>query len=161
MAERSVIFMKILILTSAFPPLNVISSSRPYSWAKYWSRLGHEVTVVTRSKTVKDGPLNFEFNPDDMKDVKIFELKAWPFRIKRPAPEKWVHAKKIPILTNLRRYMEAFWVIRFKDFWGFPVIKKLSRLRKIFPYEIVVSTYRPPGSHIIASYLKKNLTYFG
>lgn len=118
------------------------------------------MTVVTRSKTIKDGPLNFEFNPDDMKDVKIFELKAWPFRIKRPAPEKWVHAKKIPILTNLRRYMEAFWVIRFKDFWGFPVIKKLSRLRKIFPYEIVVSTYGPPGGHIIASYLKKKFNVF-
>ena len=118
------------------------------------------MTVVTRSKTVKDGPLNFEFNPDDMKNVKIFELKAWPFRIKRPAPEKWVHAKKIPLLTNLRRYMEAFWVIRFKDFWGFPVIKKLSRLRKIFPYEIVVSTYGPPGGHIIASYLKKKFNVF-
>lgn len=42
--------MKILIISSYFPPLNSIASLRPYSWAKYWSRAGHEVTVLTTKK---------------------------------------------------------------------------------------------------------------
>lgn len=40
-------YLKILIITSYFPPANSIASLRPYSWAKYWSRAGHDVTVLT------------------------------------------------------------------------------------------------------------------
>jgi len=42
--------MKILIVTAYFPPQNSIASLRPYSWAKYWSRWGHDVTVLTTLK---------------------------------------------------------------------------------------------------------------
>jgi glycosyltransferase involved in cell wall biosynthesis len=54
--------MKILIVTAYFPPQNAIASLRPYSWAKYWSRAGHEVEVLTMAKkrTFNDlrSPLN-------------------------------------------------------------------------------------------------------
>ncbi len=42
--------MKILIVSFFFPPQNAIGGQRPYSWAKYWSRKGHEVHVLTPIK---------------------------------------------------------------------------------------------------------------
>lgn len=42
--------MKILIITAFFPPQNSIASLRPYTWAKYWARGGHRVTVLTPPK---------------------------------------------------------------------------------------------------------------
>lgn len=42
--------MKILIVSTFFPPQNSIASLRPYTWAKYWSREGHNVTVLTTQK---------------------------------------------------------------------------------------------------------------
>ena len=49
--------MKILIVSIYFPPYNSIASLRPYSWAKWWSRQGHEVTVLTMPK--RPLPQNF------------------------------------------------------------------------------------------------------
>ena len=46
--------MKILIITHYFPPLNSIASLRPYSWAKYWTKVGHDVTVLTTKKFPSD-----------------------------------------------------------------------------------------------------------
>ncbi|MFM8917928.1 MAG: hypothetical protein ACKOGP_09325, partial [Bacteroidota bacterium] len=42
--------MRILIISTFFPPQNSIASHRPYSWAKYWSKAGHEVVVLTTPK---------------------------------------------------------------------------------------------------------------
>ncbi|NBG65377.1 glycosyltransferase family protein [Acidiluteibacter ferrifornacis] len=41
--------MKILIISYYYPPCNSIASLRPVSWAKEWTSMGHEVTVVTRN----------------------------------------------------------------------------------------------------------------
>ncbi len=55
--------MKILIVTAFFPPQNSIASLRPYSWAKYWSIAGHEVTVLTTPKkqSSSDSPMPQKF----------------------------------------------------------------------------------------------------
>jgi hypothetical protein len=42
--------MRILIVSTFFPPLNSIASHRPYSWARYWTLAGHDVTVLTTEK---------------------------------------------------------------------------------------------------------------
>jgi glycosyltransferase involved in cell wall biosynthesis len=54
--------LNILIITYFFPPLNSIASLRPYSWAKYWSRAGHDVTVLTLPKkpAPSDSPQPFD-----------------------------------------------------------------------------------------------------
>ncbi len=45
--------LKILIIAQYFPPQNAIASLRPYSWAKYWSRDKHDVSVLTIPKSPK------------------------------------------------------------------------------------------------------------
>jgi len=52
--------LKILIATHHFPPQNAIGSLRQYSWAKYWSKMGHDVTVVTRTKIRKENDLKLD-----------------------------------------------------------------------------------------------------
>lgn len=54
--------MKILIITAFFPPQNSIAAQRPYSWAKYWSRQGHDITVLTTDfrSGGSDSPQSFE-----------------------------------------------------------------------------------------------------
>jgi glycosyltransferase involved in cell wall biosynthesis len=49
--------MKILIVSVFFPPQNASASQRPYSWAKHWARLGHEVTVITPTKDLNRSDL--------------------------------------------------------------------------------------------------------
>ena len=52
--------MKILIVSYYFPPQNSIASLRPYSWAKWWSRAGHDVTVLTIEKKILKNNLNLD-----------------------------------------------------------------------------------------------------
>ena len=52
--------MKILIVSTFFPPQNSIASLRPYSWAKWWSRAGHDVTVLTTEKEEWANNLNLD-----------------------------------------------------------------------------------------------------
>lgn len=63
--------MKILIIAAYFPPQNSVASLRPYSWAKYWSRAGHDVTVLTTRK--HDHPTNtdYPFTGFEVREVEI------------------------------------------------------------------------------------------
>lgn len=63
--------MKILIITSFFPPQNSIASLRPYSWAKYWSRDGHDVTVLTVPKKLLPSESSQPFDGFQVIDVPI------------------------------------------------------------------------------------------
>ena len=54
-ARRS---MRILIVAHAFPPMNSTASHRPYSWARVWRDLGHEVHVLTAVKHGFDGTVD-------------------------------------------------------------------------------------------------------
>lgn len=46
--------LRILIVAHDFPPLNSSASRRPYSWARTWTDLGHEVHVLTTAKYAHD-----------------------------------------------------------------------------------------------------------
>ena len=61
--------MKLLIITAFFPPGNSIAAHRPYSWAKYWSRAGHNVTVLTTLK--KDKLENLRLSCTDFQLLEI------------------------------------------------------------------------------------------
>ena len=46
--------LKITIVTYSWPPRNSISTHRPYSWARYWSEKGQDVTILTAKKKIFD-----------------------------------------------------------------------------------------------------------
>lgn len=62
--------MKILIVSTYFPPKTSIASLRPYSFAKRWSQLGHEVTVLTAPR--------YDFEPNLELDCSSFKVISVP-----------------------------------------------------------------------------------
>ena len=61
--------MKILIISTYFPPLNAVASIRPYSWAKYWSQAGHEVVVLTTPKP--PNPSNTDYPAEGFRVIAV------------------------------------------------------------------------------------------
>lgn len=59
--------LNILLISVMFPPLNLIGSTRPYTWAKYLGK-DHNITVLTPKKTLNHGSLNYSVN-DGMYNV--------------------------------------------------------------------------------------------
>ena len=60
--------LRILIVTHDFPPLNTSASHRPYSWARTWTDVGHEVHVLTTEKYVHDGRVDLRH---DLEGIKV------------------------------------------------------------------------------------------
>ena len=64
--------LKITIITYSWPPRNSMSTHRPYSWARYWSEKGADVTVITAKKKIFDHPLDMEL--PKLEGVKVIEV---------------------------------------------------------------------------------------
>lgn len=161
--------MKILIISSFFPPQNSIASLRPYSWAKYWSRAGHDVTVVTIPK--KETPIDLKMdlhgfqvltvpipgmdwvrkriNPNEEHTQKTSNLEP------QLLPEKTFSVRKIikNALLQIQKKYGIFSACRMPDvldFWSKPVLKKLGSQE----WDLVISTSGPYGVHAPAYTLR-------
>jgi hypothetical protein len=166
MKERMV---KILIISHSFPPLNRIGSLRPFSWAKYWSRMGHEICVLTTKKEFFDGNLNLKVNLDDLKKIKIKEVDYLPIQIfrghKNQKKQKFEYNKSENLLYKvknliraLRKYIGSLFDIH--DLWIFPAVHSALKIYKDWPYDVIVSSYGPQACHIIGGILKRILNVF-
>ena len=62
--------MKILIVAAYFPPRNIVASYRPYSWAKYWTDAGHDVTVLTVEYPITKDSLDY-----DLSKFRVIKIK--------------------------------------------------------------------------------------
>lgn len=137
--------MKILIITYFFPPLNSIASLRLYSFAKYLTEFGLDVTVFTTPKKIdnlnnEDSNIFFVNN-----GYKIIELEI-------PKPFKIISINKI--INRIGRITGVYYKNRFpddSDRWLKPAINYL----KDFYFDVVISSYGPYVCHNIALYLKK------
>jgi hypothetical protein len=154
--------MKILIVAKYFPPENAIGSLRPYSWAKYWSRENHEITVLTvnRRSYVHDLLL-------DCSQFKIIRVSV-PFvtninsvikfkdTINVTANKKWytVFVSLIRrLLLNFNKKTGCF-AIRypsFNDLWAVNAFRSIKSLQ----FDIIVSTGGPYSVHKVGFLLKK------
>jgi glycosyltransferase involved in cell wall biosynthesis len=156
--------MKILIISSNFPPLNGIACLRPYSWAKYWAKKGHNVTVLTTKKPQSDIKLNLDLSYFRLIEVPI----PWvdylrKFDDNKPiTPSNFTHAKPARGFFNkffssihaLRRSRGIFLAARMPDhhdLWIIPAYRSVCRET----WDLVVSTHQPYANHIIGYYLSK------
>jgi len=67
--------MRILIISHDFPPLNSSASRRPFSWARAWTDLGHEVHVLTTAKYRHD---RLTDGGQDMSGFKVHSVAYLP-----------------------------------------------------------------------------------
>ena len=163
--------MKILIVAKLFPPENSIASLRPYSWAKYWSRYGNEITVLTTSKEVRAENFNF--------DCSGFNIISIPLHIPFTRKKKYtnefdnsVHApsrnvystKKISehgikrIIRNVYDWFASttgcFWGCRFPD-WTDLWVKKAMKTINPNDFDVLVTTAWPYSVHRTGLYFRK------
>ena len=161
--------MKILIVTPFFPPQNAVASLRPYSWAKYWGRLGHEITVYTTFCYGVFSKLN-----TNLDNVKVFEIPI-PFiqnflssysetkNINRKTINISIKRKIVNFIRNIFRYISdttgCILSVRYpdlRDFWVKKIIKRVKN--KLF--DMVITTGCPYSVHRVGLALKKQNSNF-
>lgn len=162
--------MKILIIAHYFPPENnmaMMATLRPLSWAKYWSKAGHDVCVLTTAKTENQN-LQSQLSSNISGSVRIEGVK---YLLSRPEintkPQVNTQNKRFSlypflrkILINTRQFIGAGSLFYSSDLWIFPAIQKGLAIYQEWQFDVIVSTFGPPASHIVASALKKKLDVF-
>lgn len=144
---------KILIISYDWPPRNSIATHRPYSWARYWSARGLDVTVVTAVKKFFDSPLDLTLPRLD--GVRIYEAD-YSSLVPSGAGEsnRWL----IYLTFFLKQVKYA--IARLSG-WDYDVRSGWARAAKRIgdelgtDFDVVVSTYGPDSAHKIAAQFKK------
>ena len=143
---------KILIITYDWPPRNSIATHRPYSWAKYFSKAGFHVTVLTAEKQFYDSPL--DLNLPVLENVNVITVQN-PLSTKYTLISNFKKKSKLfDLLTKLNSTIKYYLGINFdpRIWWSNLILNNKIKLNTDF--DIVISTYGPQSSHFIAAYLK-------
>lgn len=155
--------MKILIITHYFPPMTSIASLRPYSWAKYWSRSGHDVTVLTTST---DNETLFLQN--SLKKLRVVKcsnnLLCKRSQFKSNLSKKTSMHKKSQnsvfknFLNNISYKTGCFlWDCRCPTICSFWEKDAVSKIKKIGEnYDLAFATFTPYSTFKIGCKLKKS-----
>lgn len=156
--------LRILIVSTFFPPLNSIASLRPHSWAKYWAQAGHDVTILTTEKQ-QDSSVQLHLPCDSFRVIEtpyprfIRKLKTGYHEEKASSePDKKPHGLSAAIKKGfhyLRYQKGVFHACRMPDMadlWAPGAYKKIQTMG---PWDCVVSTAGPYTVHLLAYLLKK------
>jgi glycosyltransferase involved in cell wall biosynthesis len=154
--------MRILLVTSYFPPQNSAGSTRTYAFARFWSKASHQVTVLTTVK--RPDQRGFEASFDG------FEVAAIPYSIPRflrgvRARHMATHgsANGIPaaglhgLLEQLKNRTGIFCSDRMPDITDFWIRPALIWVRSHNQrWDVVVSSGPPYTAHLVACAVKRN-----
>ena len=138
--------MRILILSYAFPPQNAIGSHRPYSWARTWRDLGHEVEVLTVAKQSFDGALDLE---RDLSGIVVHEVGPRRSAEAKSAVRRALAWEKLKIAT--RRMRLALGIFADPRLLTYLPLKRLAlRLAQARRYDFIIATSPPEIPFMVA-----------
>ncbi|MBO0602545.1 glycosyltransferase family 4 protein [Sporosarcina sp. E16_3] len=157
--------LNILIVSHSFPPFMNVGGMRAYSWAKYWSEAGHNITVIT-SKARSEFSYTATFKIEIPKNVEVIEIENPLFKYfnKGSGLEKkgkielnnqagWFK-KKVGNIFNIIKNNAP--VVDYYFDWYFKSVLYIKKNKKSFSnFDIVISTANPLSAHSIGMYLKK------
>lgn len=151
--------MNLLVVCHYFPPLNTVGAFRPWSWAKYWTRHGHRVTVLTTKKYPFDGAFDQTLRDEiDQMGVRVIEvpyLRRTNDVQKRSAdsgPSKITVLKYL--LRQVRRKMLGT-TLDIRRLWVNPAVRAAVDAHGQEPFDAVISTFGPPACHQAAFRFKR------
>ena len=163
--------MRILIISTYFPPLNSIASLRPYSWAKYWSQAGHDVTVLTTKKCAGE-PLSMPLPMEGFKVIEVEQTGLLRYLKRKRAvtvsseqtsidyaqkAKNGLKAKVFDFLDKLRARTGIFNGCRMPDFTQLWAKAAWNEIRKQkITWDLVLSTSGPYPVHCVADKLKSS-----
>lgn len=93
--------MKVIFIVHYFPPLNSSGSRRVLSFAKYLSRFGHKITVLTTKKNIYDGDFS-EYLPDY---CEVIQVGSTSELTSKNIQKHFSNQKLRSALVSIRRYM--------------------------------------------------------
>jgi glycosyltransferase involved in cell wall biosynthesis len=144
--------IRILIITYAFPPLNAIAAHRPYSWAKVWRDLGHEVEVLTFAKHALDGAMDLE---RDLGGIKVHEVGYLPVQraaaTSKHKAERWETVKAFT--RRVRFALGSFGDVRL--FAYRPLLRQGLRRCAERRFDLIVATSPPDVIFLVARRLSQ------
>jgi len=157
--------MKILIVSTYFPPKTSIASLRPYSFAKRWSQLGHDVTVLTAPR--------YDFEPSLDLDCSSFNVISVPLpklhgslvkKLRKGKKDNASVARKNntpkssgKIFSLFEKFRDETGILKDQrmpshlDPWYFKAYPIVSNEK----WDLVVTTFSPYVSHLVGYRLKK------
>ncbi|MDC3366069.1 glycosyltransferase [Flavobacteriaceae bacterium] len=161
--------MKILICSKLFYPSNRIGAVRPSNFARYLTRFGYEVVVITDKKEIEK-----EFILSNVDIVRISnsnsinkiitkinkrvvlkknkKLKV-EHTIKAPKSKFYNKAKKIKI--KIRYYFHELFSLVIDLNWYFNTRKYIDQHYKPSSFDLVLSSYGPLSSFLLGKFVKK------
>src|SRR5262245_17099899 len=150
--------MRILIVSYYFPPLNKIASHRPYSWARTWSTLGHEVHVLTTAKHTFHGALDLDY---DLSGLRIhtapFLGKVTPAMGVSDSSDRAATARRWERFKYLTRRLRLGCGM-FADIASlgyFSLLKTGLTVLRSQKFDFIVSTSPPEVTHFVAHALSR------
>ncbi|WP_445006040.1 hypothetical protein [Halomonas mongoliensis] len=142
--------MNIVIVTYNWPPRNAIGTHRPYAWARYWSELGVNVTVLTAQKQSFDDPLDLYLPRLD--NVDVFEV----LKLDYLSPAGWL--LKFPVFRQFARKIKPFLghrsAIVNDPRMAWRQAAKAKAVELAVDADVVVSTFGPASAHLIGYDMK-------
>lgn len=154
--------MKILIVTSYFPPKRGIASLRPYSFAKYWAELGHDVTVLTTKKYTSEVGLDLDCSGFSVIETPLPFWHRWLVEKKQVNSSMFERGivtkgrktrwRGAVLIDRLSRYRQTTGVLKDQrmpshlDPWYISAMSAIEGRN----WDLVVSTYSPYVAHLIA-----------
>jgi hypothetical protein len=143
--------LNIFIITYAWPPYNAIGTYRAYAWAKYWKKLGHNITIITAKKKTFDSPK--DLNLPLISGVKVVEINYKYTGMLFGAILNFLFFKKIiKNLIELYKKKSLKEVDPRTNWYKFAKIYISKLTNKI---DVIVSTSPTLEAHKIASDIKK------
>jgi glycosyltransferase involved in cell wall biosynthesis len=174
--------MNILIISTYFPPQPSIASLRAFSFAKYWTQLGHNVTVLT-TKKIDSGNKNLNIPQDKFKVIEVPYLyniicegeKTFRKLLRQIYNHSRQDAQIVGssmgmvndnksllglkhVVNKLRSLLGLFVIDRIPDVndtWILPAVIKIKKMQKMQGFDWIFSSYAPPASHLVAGFLSK------
>ncbi len=173
---------RILIISTYFPPQPSIGPLRAYSFAKYWAKLGHKVTVLT-TKKIDAGNKNSNASQDTFEVIEVPYLlnvicnviNAFKILFKQKGKldeqdagisgsgtdmkgggKSFLRLKHV--VHKIRRLSGLLVIDRMPDvhdMWILPAIIKAKKLHRERHFDWIFSSYAPPASHLVGGFLSK------
>lgn len=156
--------MNILIISHYFPPLNVVASYRIRAFARDFALAGCKVYVLTTKKKVQDGVLDLDGFSHPNLTVHEIDYPKLFFWKKDDAPNSTNTESGRIVAKNAsagRQFLRSLinslgFLLDHQYFWSKRAVKTGTEIIAAHSIDVILSSFSPMSSHVIAGKLKKN-----
>lgn len=167
--------LKLLIVSTYFPPMNAVAAQRVVSFARHWSRMGHSVTVLTPARSYEEVGASGSVDGYRVLRIPVPIITSLRDRVRKPVTISFPKAGSsgsistisphhsrgaTPTRSIVRRLADwrsrtgAFYGVRMPDVHDLWVLAALKRATAE-QWDGVVTTSGPYSTHLVGYLLRR------